>query len=211
MLIKRYYDVLDFLIELGRNETIELKIYTNCSVYNPIFMDKLAKFKNVYLKLSIDAVGPVAEYQRHGTQWDVVRSNIFKFLELPFNVSIHSTFTAYSILDISSLADFFVEVKNYEKLNANLTRFNAHVARKPVPLDYANLNIELRARAIIEIDKAVEKLSDSFFLVYVKELKALRKQLLERRNCNHQLFVNMTKTLDKARNQSFEEVFGYKI
>jgi hypothetical protein len=112
---------------------------------------------------------------------------------------------------MASLADFFVEVKNYEKLNAKLTKFNAHVARIPTGLDYANLSIELRAKAIVEIDRAIEKLSDDFFSIYVKELTALRKQLIERRDCNHQLFVNMTKALDKARNQSFEEVFGYKI
>ena len=211
MLMKRYYDLLDHLIEHGRNEDIDLRIYTNCSVYNPVFIDKLNQFKNVTLKLSIDAVGKTAEYQRHGTQWETVRANIFKFLELPVILSIHSTITAYSILDMTSLADFFVEVKNYEKLNAKLTKFNAHVARVPAGLDYANLNIELRAKAIVEIDKAINKLSNDFFSIYVKELKALRKQLIERRDCNYQLFVNMTKALDKARNQSFEEVFGYKI
>jgi len=211
MLMKRYYDLLDHLIEHGRNEDIDLRIYTNCSVYNPVFIDKLNQFKNVTLKLSIDAVGKTAEYQRHGTQWETVRANIFKFLELPVSLGIHSTITAYSILNTASLADFFVEVKNYKNLNATLTKFNAHVARIPVGLDYANLSIELRAAAIIEIDKAVEKLSDNFFSIYVKELKALRKQLIERRDCNYQLFVNMTKALDKARNQSFEEVFGYKI
>jgi organic radical activating enzyme len=211
MLMKRYYDLLDHLIANGRNEDIDLRIYTNCSVYNPVFVEKLKQFKNVTLKLSIDAVGKTAEYQRYGTEWETVRTNIFKFLELHVSLGIHSTITAYSILDMTSLADFFVEVKNYEKLNANLTKFNAHVARIPTGLDYANLNIELRAKAIVEIDKSIEKLSDNFFSIYVKELKALRKQLLERRDCNHQLFVNMTKTLDKARNQSFEEVFGYKI
>jgi sulfatase maturation enzyme AslB (radical SAM superfamily) len=211
MLMKRYYELLDHLIANGRNQDIDLRIYTNCSVYNPVFIEKLKQFKNVTLKLSIDAVGKTAEYQRYGTEWETVRNNIFKFLELPVSLGIHSTITAYSILDMTSLADFFVEIKNYEKLNANLTKFNAHVARIPTGLDYANLNIELRAKAIVEIDKSIEKLSDNFFSIYVKELKALRKQLLERRECNHHLFVRMTKTLDKARNQSFEEVFGYKI
>ena len=211
MLMKRYYDLLDHLIENGRNEDIDLRIYTNCSVYNPVFIEKLSKFKYVTLKLSIDAVGKVAEYQRYGTDWGTVRSNIFKFLELPVKIGIHSTITAYSILDMSSLADFFNEVKNYGNSKATLTKFNAHVARIPASLDYANLNIELRAKAISEIDVSVEKLSDDFFSIYVKELLALRKQLLERRDCNYQFFVNMTKTLDRVRNQSFEEVFGYKI
>ncbi len=211
MLMKRYYDLLDHLIANKRNENIDLRIYTNCSVYNPVFIDKLSKFKNVTLKMSIDAVGKTAEYQRYGTEWKTVRSNIFKFLELPITASIHSTITAYSILDVSSLADFFIEMKNYENLKAKLTKFNAHVARIPASLDYANLSIELRAKAILEIDDAISKMSDEFFSLYVAELRALRKQLIERRDCNYQFFVNMTRTLDRIRSQSFEEVFGYKI
>ena len=211
MLMKRYYDLLDHLIANGRNETIELKIYTNCSVYNPIFVDKLLKFKNLTLVLSIDAIGKTAEYQRYGTDWQTVRSNVFKFLELPIRLSVHSTITAYSILDISSLADFFVEIRGYDKLKAKLAKFSAHVSRIPAPLDYANLNLELRAKAIVEIDRAIAKLSYNLFSIYVDELFALRKQIMGRKECNYQSFVSMTKALDKARNQSFEEVFGYKI
>jgi organic radical activating enzyme len=212
MLMKRYYDLLDHLIANGKNEDIVLRIYTNCSVYNPIFIEKILKFKDVGIKLSIDAVGPVAEYQRYGTQWDVVRANVFKFAELPIKIGIHSTITAYSVLDSSSLADFFVELESYPNLKAELMRFNAHVSRIPAGLDYANLNIDLRVRAVREIDKAVDKLSSSkLFKNHVRELVSLKKQLLERRDCNFDLFVKMTKALDKARNQSFEEVFGYKI
>lgn len=212
MLMKRYYDLLDHLIANGKSEDILLRVYTNCSVYNPIFIEKILKFKDVGIKLSIDAVGPVAEYQRYGTQWDVVKANAFKFAELPIKLNIHSTITAYSILDESSLADFFIELKSYPKRKAELMWFNAHVSRIPAGLEYSNLNVDLRARAIQEIDKAVEKLSSSsIFTNHVREIVSLRKQLLERRDCNFDLFVSMTKALDRARNQSFEEVFGYKI
>jgi len=212
MLMKRYYDLLDHLIANGKNENIILRIYTNCSVYNPIFIEKILKFKDVGIKLSIDAVGSVAEYQRYGTNWETVRANVFKFAELPIKLGIHSTITAYSVLDESSLADFFIELESYPKLKAKLMRFNAHVSRIPTGLDYANLNVDLRVKAIQEIDKTVEKLSHSkLFANHVSEIVALRKQLLERRDCNFDLFVNMTKALDRARNQSFEEVFGYKI
>ena len=211
MLMKRYYDLLDFLIENNRQDDITLRIYTNCSVYNPIFIEKLLKFKKAELILSIDAVGKVAEYQRHGTNWETVRANIFKFAELPIRLGIHSTISAYSILDVSALASLFVEIQEYEFRQAHLMKFNAHVVRVPAPLDYANLNIDLRIRAVKQIDDAVKKLTNRLFSIYVDELLALRKQLLDRRDCNYSLFVSMTKTLDNVRNQSFENVFGYKI
>lgn len=211
MLMKRYYDLLDHLIEHGRNEDIVLKIFTNCSVYNPTFIEKMLKFKKVQLRLSIDAVGKTAEYQRYGTHWETVRANIFKFAELPIHMGIHSTITAYSILDASSLADLFIELESYKNLKATLVNFDAHVSRTPIALDYVNLNVDLRMRAIEEIDIAVGKLSSKLFTAYVRELLAIKKQLLERRDCNFALFVSLTKALDRIRGQSFEEVFGYNI
>jgi sulfatase maturation enzyme AslB (radical SAM superfamily) len=212
LLMKRYYDLMDHLIAHNRHETIRLKIYTNCSVFNPVFIDKLVKFKRAEINMSIDAVGKVAEYQRYGTDWDVVRANIFKFAELPIRIRVHSTISAYTLLDMSALADLFLEIRDYEKLKAKLMIFNAHVVRFPVALDYANLNYDLRVRAINEIDAAIKKLSSEFiFKSFVEELVALRKQLIIRHDCDFKSFVDMTKALDKVRNQSFEEVFGYKI
>ena len=90
--------------------------------------------------------------------------------------------------------------------------FNAHVVRIPMALDCANLNPTLRIKAIHEIDKAIEKLSPhKLFDHYTNELVATKKQLMNRKDCDFEAFLSMTKALDKARNQSFEEVFGYKI
>jgi organic radical activating enzyme len=212
LIMKRYYDLIDFLIENNRHHDIILRIFTNCSVYNPIFIEKLVKFKNAQIKMSIDAVGKVAEYQRYGTDWKTVYANIFKFAELPIQLGIHSTISAYTVLDMSALADLFLEIKNYKNLKAELMTFNAHVVRIPKALDCANLNPTLRIKAINEIDKAIEKLSPhKLFNHYVNELVATKNQLIHRKDCNFEAFVSMTKALDRVRNQSFEEVFGYEI
>ena len=209
MLMKRYYDFLDHLIAIGKQD-VNLAIYTNGSVYNPIFVDKLKQFPNATITFSIDAVGKIAEYQRRGTVWQTVRSNIFKYMELPIRIKIHSTITAYSILGVSELADFFVEILN-SKRNANLIKFTVHITRVPKALEFTNLNLDLRFMAIKQIDAAIEKLSDDLFEIYVTELKSARNQLLSRKECDHNSFVNMTKALDKARNESFEATFGYRL
>lgn len=211
MTMKRYYELLDYLIANNRQDDIVLRIYTNCSVYNPKFIEKLVQFKKAELVMSIDAVGTVAEYQRYGTKWNVVRENIFKFCQLPIKVSIHSTISAYTLLDMSSLANLFVEILEYPERKASLMKFNAHVVRVPHALEYCNLNVDLRIKAIKEIDKSVAKLVDNKFSIFVDELKAIREQLISRRDCNWTAFVSMSKTLDRARSQKFEDVFGYKI
>lgn len=208
MLMKRYYDFLDYLLEIGK-QNVKLVIYTNGSVYNPIFVEKIKKFSNVTLNFSIDAVGKVAEYQRRGTDWNTVSSNIFRYVELPIKIKLHSTMTAYSILDVSNLADFFIELT---QTKANLLPFTVHFVGEPKALHYVNLNLDLRLKAITEIDAAIKKLKDnSFFENYIKELKLAQTQLITRKDCNYDSFVQMTNMLDKIRNESFEDTFGYKI
>ena len=209
MLMKKYQHLLDHLISTGK-ENIALNVYTNGSVYNSLFLEKLMKFPNSKLIFSIDAVGKIAEYQRYGTKWENVREIILRCAELPINMRIHSTITAYSILGVSELADFFVELSNANK--GNLQSFTAHVVRNPDTLEIVNLNVDLRVMAIKKIDIAITKLANNkLFLTYIKELLSVKKQLMIRKDCNHKTFTNMTKTLDKVRNQSFEDTFGYKI
>lgn len=213
MLIKRYYDLLDHLIANGRNEDLILRVYTNCSVWNPIFMEKFLKFKRAELKLSIDGVGKSAEYQRHGTKWDIVRENVFKFAELPISIGTHSVLSAYSLLTLSSLTDFLLEIVNYPDRKANLINFSAQAISTPASIQYNNLNVDLRIRAIKEIDEALKKIESKpeTFRILINELVAVKSQLLIRHDCYFDRFVATTKGLDKIRNQSFEEVFNYKI
>jgi organic radical activating enzyme len=209
LLIKRYYDLLDHLSVVNPN--VLLKVYTNCTVYNPIFVEKLLKFRDVEINMSIDAVGEVAEYQRHGVSWDIVRKNIFQFMKLPINTKIRSTVSAYSILDVSRFADFLLEIKDNPERRIDSLSFTAHTVRAPAALTVNNLNADLRVRAISQIDEATRKLSDKLFLSYNRELNSIRKQLVQDSRCNYHQFVALTKSLDKARNQSFEKVFGYSI
>lgn len=208
-LIKRYYELLEHLIRTERNTNISLRIFTNCSVYNKNMFDMLSKFDNMHLSMSIDAVGKVAEYQRYGTDWETVVSNINRYLEYPFMFNIHSTITAYTILDFERLVDFYLELES--KTNS-LLPWTARSIRHPNQLKINNLNFELRVKAIKQIDNSVEKLKNHSNCRFVmQELASLKTQLISEKKCDHTDFVKITKALDKSRNQSFEEVFGYKI
>lgn len=210
MLMKRYYDLLNHLIIINKQD-IKLNVYTNGSVYNTKFIEKFLNFKNARLILSIDAVEKVAEYQRRGTNWNVVRNNIYQFLQLPINLMIHSTITAYSILDVLKLSEFFIELHQSNHVS-KLLPFTAHIMRNPKALEITNLNIVLRSKAIDQIDLAIDNLSKiEFFNIYVKELNIARANLVDRKQCDFKAFIHMTKLLDNARNESFENTFGHKL
>ena len=207
MLIKTYYQFMDYIIEKGLNDKITLDLYTNCSVYNPLFIDRMMQFKRVLFCMSIDGVGKTAEYQRHGTKWDVVESNILKFVTMPKDIIYNTSISSYVLLDVSSLASFLMRL--YELNNQIRTRCYAVI--HPQPLHFENMNADLRKMAIKEIDKAVKILTPSNFDILTKELRGIKHQLETTEPVNPILFAQYTQVLDVVRDESFEEVFGYKL
>jgi hypothetical protein len=208
LLMKQYYDLMDRLIDNGKSEDVALLIYTNCSVYNPKFAEKITKFKNVRLNLSIDAVGRVAEYQRKGTDWEIVKENAYKLASLPnIKPMIHSTVTAYTVLDMNALIDFYNE--SIEKFN-NMT-FQMHVAGRPLGMAPSCLDERLRKIAIEQIDQANSKLFHPKFKRVKKELEAMSGVLKFSPLKDFDKFCRLTKNYDAMRDESFEEVFGYKL
>lgn len=206
MLIKEYYDLLDLCVANGKNKDISLIIYTNGSVYNPKFIEKISQFDTVKINVSIDAVGKTAEYQRYGIGWGTVKQNTIQFAKLDIKLGIHSTVTAYSLLDFSALADFYKELLALD----DTIEFKAHVATGPKPLTYLNLTGELANRAKNEIKKSLLELDAPAFAQITAQLKNILFTL-GKNNKNNDDFVNMTRDLDLSRNQSFESVFGYKL
>jgi sulfatase maturation enzyme AslB (radical SAM superfamily) len=169
MLIKHYYELLDHLAEFGRPELI-IRIYTNASVYNPVFVEKMLKF-NTALRLSIDAVGKTAEIQREGTNWKVVSENVNKFLKLPIEVQFHTTLTTIALADVHSLAKYFVDIAAEHQA----CTFKAHTAGKPDDISVFNTPLSDIPKIMESIDKALDLLLDPRF-------EQLRNQLASCRN-----------------------------
>jgi sulfatase maturation enzyme AslB (radical SAM superfamily) len=164
-LIKHYYTLLDHLIE-KENFQLKLKIYTNASVYNKIFIDKILKF-NSTLAISIDGVNEVAEIQRKGTKWSVVQNNIEEFLKLPLDVHFHSTFTSLSIRGVDSLAKYFSDILHrYPRCT-----FMVHTAIEPKEISLLEMQDKLLIKESLEsIDRAIPFLNDFKFTQFKKQL-----------------------------------------
>ncbi len=97
---------LQFLKKLvDRNLTsITIKMHSNFQHHSQEFTDLLAKFDNLIIRASIDAVGNTAEFIRPGTVWQTVESNILSFTK-QFPCSKFSINPAMSILNIWFLKD----------------------------------------------------------------------------------------------------------
>ena len=206
LLIKEYYDLLDFMIENNKTDIL-IELFTNCSVYNPKFIDRLSKFTKINFVMSIDGVEKTAEYQRHGTKWDVVRSNIVKFNSLPFTIYFNTTITGYVLLDVSSLAKFLMELYEQNK-NIKTKCYSVPFNNK---LHHRFLTLNLRKAALTEIDKAVEILTPKNFQILTTELKKIKYYLITTAPDTGGKFKHITDDLDNIRNESFEDTFNLKF
>lgn len=207
MLIKPYYELMDYIIQKRLNESMTLDLYTNCSVYNPLFIRRMLQFNKIQFTMSIDGVGKTAEYQRHGTKWDVVRNNVLRFVNMPMDVIYNTAISPYVLLDVAALAKFLMEL--YE-LNPSI-RTRCYAVINPKALHFENMNDDLRKIAIEQINMAVDILSPSNFDIMTKELRGIKHKLETTKPVNPTLFAQYTQLLDKVRDESFEEVFGYKL
>lgn len=170
MLIKHYYELLDHL--KGKPE-LNLQVYTNASVFNPVFVEKMLKF-NTTLNLSIDGVGATAETQRVGTDWAVVKENIDNFLALPIKIKFHITLTTISVVDVYSLSKYLVQVL---KVRPDCI-ITVHTAMFPANLSITNLPKDKVDDALDSIKQSLNILKDPAFNQMVKQLNSYKKLLM---------------------------------
>lgn len=78
---------------------------TNATIRLDIDRHKwLKEFRQIHLILSIDAVGPAAEFIRTGCRWETVERNIDHYISMP-NVQIeyHPTYSVLNLFEINAL------------------------------------------------------------------------------------------------------------
>lgn len=201
--------ILKKLYDLGKTDC-EICITTNASVINNQWIDLLKNFKTVHWTISIDGVEKTAEYIRVGTKWPVVKNNILSILNLGHSVAFNTTLTAYSVLDLSKLIQFFIQLKKEAKCP-----FEQWFGLCNYP-NYLNPNVlydEYAQKARLELNKSIELLltvkNNPKFSV--DQLQSVKNNIFNK--SSQQLtskFLEFTKVLDSIHDMSFESVFNLR-
>lgn len=142
-----HYECLDYWIENGLNEQIELTYTTNFSSLK--FKDKdligyWKKFPKLKIWASLDAEGEVAEIIRKGTDWDRIVKNIRTLKEqVPHaEFQITPTISIWNVFDFPDFFDYmldegFIDTKSSPRFNlatnpwyANIMILPKHVKRR---------------------------------------------------------------------------------
>lgn len=204
LLIKDNIKILQQLINCN-NTDCEILITTNASVINHQWLSLIKQFSKVHWTVSVDGVGPFAEYIRYGSSWPIIEQNINYILSLGHSVALNTVLSAYSILNIDKLVEYFINIKKVATAPLELW---FHICTYPLYLSPSVLNDTLSQIARIKIHNAVQLLSS------VSDNPIQNLQTLE--NCSNILntsnqtlrlkFNDFTDTLDTIRNQNFHSL-----
>lgn len=202
---------LDMMISTNRTHDISLMIFTNSStVPKQHLIDKLSKFKNVKLYLSIDGYGEVQEYIRHNSNWDTTEKTYVEWLktELVYpniRVCFSPTISLFNIMYIEELIDWWLD-----------KRIEIHGEIKPHAVTHNIMN-HPRLLSVHDFHKAKERADELEVYKDSKEfpvqIEVLLSTVIENlrnvdfNNIDHEQrkeFVQYTKDLDMLRGQDIK-------
>jgi sulfatase maturation enzyme AslB (radical SAM superfamily) len=104
--VKQWHTILNELIDLGYSKNIDVTMTTNCTLFFPELIKKMAdNFKSVSIGLSIDGIGSTYEYIRHPGKWDVTYENMKKYHEFVdlINIQLNLTISWLNALEVPDI------------------------------------------------------------------------------------------------------------
>jgi radical SAM protein with 4Fe4S-binding SPASM domain len=142
LMMEEHYLILEELERRGRFDVrlIYNTNFTHVRLKNRYVFDYWRQFKSVSVGASLDAMGPRAEYIRHGTAWDTVERNREHMLRECPNVDFYISPTL-SIMNALHLPDFHrewveKELIRAQDLNVNILQDPAHFRIDIAPREY---------------------------------------------------------------------------
>lgn len=212
LIMPEHYKVLDSVLE-NKYTDIYLRYNTNLTTLgaNDKAIEYWTKLKNqgnrIEVGLSLDAIGPVAEYQRHGCQWQKVADNLKKLLEADIHIMVMPTVSVLNIWHVQDLLDYCVSlgIKGYDIANANIVTGPSHYDIRILPEKERNLTISRIKNYLEEHEDEEEELyglRHKFFDPILTFFEEPLPNVVQARRT----FISITGVLDRLREERFEDI-----
>jgi len=116
LVMKPLFDLLDRSDIKKHTLSQDLYVSTNATVWSKKYIDIIKSFKSASIGLSVDAIGKQFEYIRYPANWEKIKENILKFVELReqnknISLKISATCNPFNIYYLDELYDFFKDLK----------------------------------------------------------------------------------------------------
>ena len=113
-LIKANYKMFQMLLDAD-NTSCNVEFTSNMTTWNPEFYDRLEKFKNVEIQMSIDGIDEVGEYIRYPSDFSKVRENIQRAAQLAstrpgWRIKCYTVLQALNFKDVENIWNFLDEM-----------------------------------------------------------------------------------------------------
>lgn len=222
LLVARFYEILEAIVEVGAPQETTVEFITNGTLLPDKLLALFPQFKKVNVGVSIDAVGEKNEYIRYPTKWKSILEVLEKLDETSLNVDpwIAITMMVYNICDLPEFISWRDEMK-FKKINNNFTRpilmdhplhNPAHLSMQILPAAVKN-TIAKKLLGFLDGKKSFASpfLSENFSLAQAN-LKAIiegqvRFMLADDKSHLLPKFISYTDKLDQLRKNSFWQTF----
>lgn len=199
-----HYECLDYWIEQGVNETIELTYTTNFSSLkykDKDLIDYWKKFPKLIIWASLDGMGKHAELIRKGTDWDRIEKNLreIKSLVPHAKFQITPTISIWNVYQFPKFFDYLIDNNLIDKntsprFNLATSPWYANIMILP---EFAKEKLSRLYREYVHKYSYNQEISNGFKLIY-QNIKSG-----EPNKGGIQEFIKFNDELDELRNEKF--------
>jgi len=200
--VKQHITFLEKLIETGRASKIHLDYNSNLTKLPPRVLSLWKNFGKVHVGVSIDGVGRVNDYIRYPSDWSTVIKN-FDTLSEQENVKcwFTSTIMIYNVYYLPELIDWVLEKVPHSNM---FNSINLHLLRSPSHLNIQSLPVPVKYKIATKLNSWANSHTSYHKNTISTLIDGYIEFMLERDIDRFRRFVEVTKILDKSRNQDFK-------
>jgi MoaA/NifB/PqqE/SkfB family radical SAM enzyme len=214
-----HYYILEKLIKAKRFDCL-LDYNTNLSTLHYKNYDPLEMWSNwnkelkITVRVSIDAIGPRAEYIRHGMKWSRIEENLKKLLQIPYiKVIITPTISLFNVMHLPDYLDYFIK---YHKMSSDDIWLH-NVLHDPTYYHIASLPNDMKIKIHDIFATYLEKKINIWPQQTLNDIEDKLNSILQYMDIdigdeeflktNKERFIGVTRKLDVSRGEDFTKTF----
>jgi organic radical activating enzyme len=204
LLTNEHYEILDALIACGNTDLaiVYNTNFTTLTYRGRSVLDLWKQFSNIKIGASLDAEGAVAEYIRHGTNWNTIESNF----ESVKSQCPHVNFTVTSTVGLLNV-DNLIKLQQQWHMSGTLdiSKFSQNIMVSPKHLTVSALPVEHKQRLTQTINHHIVWCGENNAKGLATQWTDVLHYMWSEDNSHHMLeFKRLTQVMDQHRNESLE-------
>ena len=189
LLNKKYFQLLQLLIDKGLNKQIKIVQDTNGTLLTQDVVDTLQKFKHAQLNFSIDGVGEVVEYIRYPIKYETILEKLDLLKDSNLFVCLQPALGAHNLIQ-------WGEIINLQK-EFNFPQINISISHWPEFMQFQHMT-----------DKTKQKIIDNFSNTKHNRMRNIVKSL-KLDGSKPTALIKYFEQIDELRNLNHKPLFPW--